>query len=97
VTGIRVPGPFDGVELVRRLRADDRTKDKPVIILTGCAFQTNRDDGDGAGCDAFLSKPCLPATLVSEIRHVLTMRSVAPSRPARTDSHHPSKKKTEVA
>jgi hypothetical protein len=24
VTGIRVPGPFDGIELVRRLRADER-------------------------------------------------------------------------
>ena len=34
VTSIRVPGPFDGIELVRRLREDDRTKQKPLIVLT---------------------------------------------------------------
>jgi CheY-like chemotaxis protein len=39
VTGIRVPGPFDGIELVRRLRADGPTKDKPIIVLTACAFE----------------------------------------------------------
>ena len=31
VTGIRVPGPYDGLELIRRLRADERTKHKPII------------------------------------------------------------------
>jgi len=34
VTGIRVGGPFDGVELVRRLRDGDGTRDKPIIVLT---------------------------------------------------------------
>ena len=38
VTGICVPGPFDGVELIRRLRADDRTKRKPIIVVTACVL-----------------------------------------------------------
>ena len=33
ITGVRVAGSFDGIELVRRLRGDDRTKDKPTIVI----------------------------------------------------------------
>jgi CheY-like chemotaxis protein len=29
VTGMRVPGPFDGLDLIRHLRGDHRTDDKP--------------------------------------------------------------------
>src|SRR6266581_2425294 len=60
VTGIRVPGPFDGVELVRRLRANDGTKHKPIIVVTACAFEPDQQRACAAGCDAFLPKPCLP-------------------------------------
>lgn len=81
VTGIRVSEPFDGIELVRRLRADGRTKHKPVIILTACAWQSDPSEADGAGCDAFLPKPCLPDELVAEIRRVMAVRSVPRSRP----------------
>src|SRR5687768_290967 len=57
VTGIRVPGPFDGIELVRRLREDDRTKQKPVIVLTACTFEPDQQRAYAAGCDVFLPKP----------------------------------------
>ena len=71
VTGIRVPGPFDGVELVRRLRADAETKQKPVIVLTTCTFEPDQQRAYAAGCDVFLPKPCLPDMLLAEIRRAL--------------------------
>jgi two-component system, cell cycle response regulator DivK len=74
VTGIRVRGPFDGLELVRRLRADERTRTKPIIVLTACAFDSDRESARQAGSDVFLSKPCLPDTLVTEIGGVLRRR-----------------------
>ena len=74
VTGIRVPGPFDGIELVHRLRVDEATKDKPIIVLTACAFEPDQQRARAAGCDAFLAKPCLPDTLTSEVRRVLAVR-----------------------
>jgi len=71
VTGIRVPGPFDGLELVRRLRADARTRSKPTIVLTACAFDEDRSRARAAGCDVFLPKPCLPGTVIGEVVRLL--------------------------
>ncbi len=71
VTGIRVGGPFDGVELVRRLRDSDGTHAMPIIVLTACALEPDQQRALAAGCDVFLSKPCLPDRLVTEIRAVL--------------------------
>jgi CheY-like chemotaxis protein len=74
VVDIRLPGSFDGLELVRRLRSDGRTQNMPIVVLTACAFETDRIRAREAGCDAFLSKPCLPDTLVIELRRALAQR-----------------------
>jgi DNA-binding response OmpR family regulator len=68
VTGIRVRGSFDGIELVRRLRHDHQTRTKPLIVLTACAFEPDQQRAHLAGCDVFLPKPCLPETLLAAIR-----------------------------
>jgi DNA-binding response OmpR family regulator len=85
VTEIRLPGPFDGVELVRRVRADERSADKPIIILTATLFgQTERLVRD-AGSDVFLTKPCLPEALATEVRRLMMARAPHP-RPTRAPS-----------
>ena len=71
VTGIRVPGSFDGVELVRRLRHSEATRNKPLIVLTACAFATDQNRAEIAGCDVFLPKPCLPQTLLEQIQRLM--------------------------
>jgi CheY-like chemotaxis protein len=76
VTDVLVPGPFDGLELVRRLRTDEQTSDKGVIVLTACSSEADEQRAYAAGCDGFLSKPCLPAALLAEIRRVMTSRSL---------------------
>jgi two-component system, cell cycle response regulator DivK len=70
VTGILLPGSPDGVELIARLRADDRTRHIPIVVLTACAFESERRRAEAAGCDAFLAKPCLPSDLLAEIDRV---------------------------
>ena len=77
VTGVRVDGSFDGLELVRRLRADERTQSKPIIVLTAWAFEPSGQQAFAAGCDVFLTKPCLPETLATEIRRALKERGVS--------------------
>jgi len=72
VTGIRVRGSFDGLELVRRLRQREQTRETPVIVLSACAFETDRLRALDAGCDRFLPKPCLPYVLAATIRCLLT-------------------------
>ena len=88
VTGIRVDGPFDGVELVRRLRAGDDTHDMPIIVLSACAFEPDGQRALAAGCDLFLAKPCLPDRLLDEIRAILTDQR-RKARPAPAPANHP--------
>jgi two-component system, cell cycle response regulator DivK len=71
VTGVRMPGSFDGIELVRRLRDDERTKRKPLIVLTACTFEPDQSRAFAAGCDVFLPKPCLPELLLQEARRLI--------------------------
>lgn len=71
---------MDGWEATRRLKADTRTKDIPVVALTGHALAGHAEGARQAGCDAFVTKPCLPDALVAEINRVLERRS----RDART-------------
>ena len=75
VTGMNLDDPMDGVELVSRLRHDDWTRSTPIIVLTACAWPKDRERAEGAGCDVFLPKPCLPNELLGEVRQLLTATS----------------------
>jgi CheY-like chemotaxis protein len=83
VTGILLPGHMDGLELVGRLRKDERTKSLPVVVLTACAWDAERERAHAAGCDLFLTKPCSPHALVTQIGRLLAMRRVPRPNPAR--------------
>lgn len=61
----------DGWEATRRLKADHRTKDIPVVALTGHAMSGHSESAKGAGCDVVVTKPCLPQDLVKQIRRVV--------------------------
>jgi CheY-like chemotaxis protein len=71
VTGLRLPGNVDGIELIARLRRRRRTRLTPIIVLTASALQGERDRATKAGCDAFLPKPCLPEELLREVRRLV--------------------------
>jgi two-component system, cell cycle response regulator DivK len=83
ITGIRMPGSFDGIELVRRLRAAERAKHKPVIVLTVCTLEPDQARAFAVGCDVFLPKPCLPETLLAEVQRLINQASDAPRTRAR--------------
>ncbi|OLB11134.1 MAG: response regulator [Candidatus Rokubacteria bacterium 13_1_20CM_4_68_9] len=70
VMDLSLPG-IDGWEATRRLKADERTKKIPVVALTSHALEGYSEGARAAGCDAFVTKPCLPDQLLSEIRKVL--------------------------
>ena len=48
---------IDGWEATRRLKADDRTRDIPVVALTAYALTEDRERALSAGCDEFETKP----------------------------------------
>jgi CheY-like chemotaxis protein len=67
---LSLPG-MDGWEATRLLKADDRTKHIPVVALTGHALAGASEGARRAGCDSFVTKPCLPDDLVVEVRRML--------------------------
>ena len=70
VMDLSLPG-LDGWEATRRLKASDRTRGIPVIALTGHALAGHSKGAMEAGCDAFITKPCLPERLMEEIKSML--------------------------
>ena len=66
---------MDGWEATRRLKSDERTKDIPIVALTGHALAGFAEGARLAGCDAFVTKPCLPDALVAEIQRMLASRA----------------------
>ena len=48
---------IDGLEVLRRLRADQRTRLLPVVILTSSNEEQDRIDGYGLGANSYVRKP----------------------------------------
>jgi len=70
---LSLPG-IDGWEATRRLKDDDRTRAIPVIALTAHALASAHERAWKAGCDAVVTKPCLPKDLEQEVRRHLQAR-----------------------
>ena len=80
VTEIHLPGT-DGLEFMRRLRNGGATKDVPIIVLTTSAWKASRDHAEAAGCDVFLTKPCVPEMLLAEVRRAVALQAIPKPRP----------------
>ena len=63
VTDLRLAGDESGLELTRRLKQDNALRRVPVVMLTANSFTNDREAAARAGCDLFISKPCLPESL----------------------------------
>ncbi|MGX5187490.1 response regulator [Streptomyces avermitilis] len=61
---------LDGLRTAARLRADPRTRDLPLAIVSACT-QYEVEAGLGVGVDAFLAKPFEPAELVRLVRQLM--------------------------
>nr|WP_202546028.1 response regulator [Streptomyces sp. SID5606] len=60
---------LDGLRTAARLRADPRTRELPIAIVSACT-RYEVDAGFAAGVDVFLSKPFEPAELVRVVREL---------------------------
>jgi CheY-like chemotaxis protein len=47
----------DGIEVLRRLRLDDRTKLVPVVVLTTSSEEQDMLDSYSLGCNSYIRKP----------------------------------------
>lgn len=63
VLDISLPG-MDGVEVLKQLRQDPRTRDLPMVALTAHAMAGDRERFLAEGFDAYLTKPIVDDDLL---------------------------------
>jgi CheY-like chemotaxis protein len=63
---------LDGLEVLRRLRADNETRDLPVILLTAQAQAADVERGFATGASAYVRKPFSPRDLATRVDDLLS-------------------------
>ncbi len=70
ITDIRMPG-MDGIQLLGRLRGDEKNKNLPVILLTGYASEEAPIEAFRLNADDYLLKPFNSDQLLMSVRQIL--------------------------
>src|ERR1035437_4196169 len=73
---IQLPG-IDGLELTRRIKANEATRDISGVALTAFAMKGDERKAIDAGCDGYITKPIDTRSLGARIREHLDRRAGA--------------------
>lgn len=65
---------MDGLECTRRLKSEISTSHIPVLLLTACSLDEQRQQGYESGADAYLSKPFNEAVLKARCTNLIENR-----------------------
>jgi putative two-component system response regulator len=65
-----------GFEACRRLKADEKTRLVPLVLVTGLVAREDRIQGIAAGCDDFLTKPVDSEQLMARTRSLLRAKAL---------------------
>jgi putative two-component system response regulator len=74
VTDIRMPG-ISGLELLDRIRQSEKTKDVPVVVLTGLNDRGLKEEALERGAVDLINKPIDTGQLIARLRSVLKTKS----------------------
>ena len=69
ILDVMLPG-LDGLEVLRRLRADPRGRALRVIVLTAKGQRADRQAALDGGADLFVTKPFSTAELIAAVRRL---------------------------
>lgn len=73
---IMMPG-MDGYEVCRRLKADPRTRDVPVIFLTAKAEMADEEQGFELGAVDYITKPISPPIVLARVKTHIALKALA--------------------
>ena len=62
---------MSGLDATRALRADPRTKEIPIVVITSFALSGDREKAAEAGATRYLAKPYSPRELLALVREIL--------------------------
>ena len=69
---VMMPGPLNGLDLCRAVKADPALAGVPVVVLSARGNSVDREAGLAAGADAYLVKPFSPMQLLDLIGTLAT-------------------------
>jgi DNA-binding response OmpR family regulator len=72
---IRMPG-MDGYEVCRRLKADEKTRDVPIIFISALEEERDKVKGFQEGAVDYITKPFQPDEILARIRIHLHLREL---------------------
>jgi len=70
ILDVMMPG-LSGIDVLRKVRANEATKDLDVILLTARARDTDVDTGFAVGASDYVIKPFSPRELLHRVNAVL--------------------------
>lgn len=80
---------MDGFELVARLRADARTRDLPVVVITSRTAERHRSHADTLGVQGYLGKPYREEDLLALLGTLLQSSDSLPAQLRRPEAPAP--------
>ena len=69
---------YNGLEMLRRIRDDDRLKSLPVMMMSGSTRREIVADVFSLGVQDYVSKPCAPGDLIGRVNKLLGGKEEAP-------------------
>ncbi len=76
---LKLPG-LGGIDVLRRLRADERTKFLPVVIFTASEEEQDMVDGYRFGATRYVRKPVLYTEFIEVVRELGVSNLMHPAR-----------------
>jgi CheY-like chemotaxis protein len=70
----------DGWTLTREIKANSRTRNVRVLVVSASVNEGFRLAADAAGADALIGKPCDPQRIVSELSRLLVETAAEPEK-----------------
>lgn len=67
---VMMPG-MDGYEVCRRLKANEATRDIPVVFVSGMSEQAEQEKGFESGAIAFLQKPVNAQAVLGKVQEII--------------------------
>ena len=82
---VMMPG-MDGYEVCRRLKADPKTMNIPVVMVTALDQPSDKVTGLEAGADDFLTKPINDLTMLTRVKSLVRLKMVTDELVLRAES-----------
>jgi CheY-like chemotaxis protein len=73
---LKMPG-MSGIEMLREIRADDRLRGLPVVVVTSSALESDKTEAIAAGASDYIQKPLELAKFSEDLDSIL--RRLLPS------------------